>query len=237
MRQFAIAAAAALFAGEAAQASTLSGDYSLLPSYSEAAGMNVNLWFEVPLTPETGRNFEMLAPGSATFDGAGNGTLEGTAYSSTSLADGFAFEMSFDQNYALAPEFKDVFDRWPDPGNIAFYNLASGTLTGLGGFAGVTMQISAFPDPGGAATQIGGGTGTGGANQHNGNYGGSLWFAIDSVDGANACALCINNSVFDNLVGAQGDLVFDLEPAPVPLPAGGVLALTALAGLAALRRR
>lgn len=237
MKIMTMAALTAACTTSALQASTLTGDYLALPTYSIAAGYDVSFGFVNSIYPDLDPTYVIDEPGLMSFDGDGNATLSMSVFNRDNGIDGFAIEMTFDQNYAISPAFKDVFGRFDEPSNITLFNLAAGTLTGIGGFAGLTMDVGAFPDPDGAATQVGGGTGNGSANGHNENFGMAVWFEVLSFEGADICAYCIGNPAFDNLIGEQVDIVIDLEPAPVPLPAGGVLALTALAGLAALRRR
>ncbi len=218
---------------------TYAGSYLAENVDSQVGGGIVSLWFETPMAAGFDLNYAFNAPGSFVLNSDGTATLNGQAYSRNIAGSGFNFTFTFDQDYSDVPGgvpvFKSVFGA-VEPSNNFFLDVAMGSLSGFGQLAGLDLLADRFPDPDGAATQVGGGVSNEiASNQHTPNFGLSTWFEITDVLSAN-CAVC-TDSTASNLLGAQGDVVLDLVPAPVPLPAGIFLLGTALLGAGALSRR
>lgn len=224
----------ALGAG-AAQAVT----YDVTSASSVSAGQDVALWFDELISTGDFINFVVDQPGTYFTYADGTSVLNATAYSLDEPTSGFDMSFAFSSDVPVGSVYKNVFDNFGlnAPSNTQLSVITSGSLTGFGEFNSLIMGLSQFPSPENAVTQTGGGTvGDGTANQHNENFGLSSWFAIDSVEyDAADCLLCDNLS--RSLIGSQGDVVFDLIPAVVPIPAGILFSLTGLAALGFARRR
>ena len=239
MRLLATAAVALGLIGSStvtASASSIAQDFLALPTTSDRSGKTINLWFDRPLNTGWDQNFVLQDEGRFTTFTDGSALLTGTVKSLTDPNSGFDMTFTMDSDFNYVPTFKTP---WPvtEPSNNKFLDLNGGRLSGFGLLAGLELNIFRFPDPGGAAVQYGGGlTDLVASNLHNKNFGLSTWFAVTDIVSA-TCAIC-GEIAIQTLTSAQGDVVFDLAPAPVPVPASGVLMAGAL-GLAGfgLRRR
>lgn len=229
------AACALLFAALPAMAATQ--NFTALPTLSDHNGRTINLWFDRPLVAGWDLSYVLTAPGQFWINPDETGGLTGSAHSLSDSSTGFRFDFRFDKDFVVPPVFKSLFGA-VEPANSFFMDLEYGRLSGFGDLKGLELDVTRYPDPGGAATQIGGGlTSEIASNLHNANFGLSSWFTITDIV-EDACIVCTSPGI-QTLVGAQGDVVFDLVPAPVPLPASGIMLLLAAAGLGgvgALRR-
>lgn len=241
------AASAAFLTATAAQASTITGVFDVTPAVSSSTNDPYSLWFIEALAPGLNESYTLTSPGKMVADAAG-AVITGSTVNFNGMNAGFDFTLTYDRDFSdlpiTTPMFKDVFgdevNNIPNAvehGNEDYLDLESGTITGTGFFDGLVMTVTRAPVDGSVATQVGGGILSQiGANQHNSNYGLSGWFLIDTVDSAN-CANCTDQGFYQGLVGKQGDVNFDLTPAPVPLPATGLLLLGALGLTAGARAR
>jgi len=163
-------------------------------------------------------------------EGTGLGSLKGSAKSHTQ-AGGFEVNFNYSTDLSLYngnPKFKSE-NGSSKMGDTFYLTMTGGTLTGYGYYAGIDFSTSTMPDPGENefATQVGTT-----ANNKNDEFGLANWFFVNAAVDGN----CLNEAV--NLCGAlgsQGDINIDL--APVPLPAAGVLLLAAIGGFGAFGRR
>lgn len=222
-------ASAIAVAGSVAQAATYSAE-----SYSMAPGGH-SLWLGAGIGP-LGTDFHFVPAGTFATNGT-VGTLQGRVESSTDSTSGFDVDITFDSNFGFTPEYKkeggakeaDVFD-------LAYLNLAFGTLTGFGQLADLTLDVTRRPANGPYATQYGTG-----ANAKNGSdFGLASWIYV-SADTSSTCTFC-DTTFLSGYQKKIGDFNLKLNggdtPGPVvPLPAGGVLLLTALAGAGLVKTR
>lgn len=163
-------------------------------------------------------------------EGTGLGSLKGNAKSQTQ-SGGFAVNFNYSTDlsaYDNNPKFKS--ENGSSKMDDTFYlTMTGGTLTGFGYYAGIDFSTSTMPVPGDNtfATQVGTT-----ANNKNGEFGLANWFFVNaSVEGN-----CANEAIdLCDAIGTQGDINIDL--APVPLPAAGVLLLAAIGGFGAFGRR
>lgn len=164
-------------------------------------------------------------------------TIAGRVYADDDPDSGFDLRFMYDQTFDWAPEFKHQFGS-VEHGNESYYDMEGGRLTGFGGLEGLSLTVRRMPTSGPYATQVGGGVlDEIGANNHNQNYGLANWFFIDEVLSTD-CPLCTDPESILAMAGTAGDLNVDLQGmAQVPVPAAGLLLLTALGGFAAMRRR
>jgi hypothetical protein len=116
-------------------------------------------------------------------------------------------------------------------GTWSFFDISSAIMTGVGDLEGLTLTLSAFPNPDveDIPFQLGDG-----ANDKNGGLGGAGWFSwfVEVTDNYNGPDWF--NSV-DLGAKKHGDININL--APVPVPAAGLLLLAGLGGLGAMRMR
>ena len=235
MKILASTAVAMTLASGAAQAAVF--DASL--TVNSVTGERANLWFST-LFEGAGVSAFLLNESGVfeTFDD-GTSLLTATAFALDDATTGFDLSFSFTDDVPIGSVYKDVFGRFGGiaPDNLELLSITEAQLSGFGDLESLVLDAIQFPADDGAVTQTGGGTiGGGTANQHNENFGLSSWFAIDNVSfDPGDCILCDNLST--TLVGSQGDIVFDLTPAIVPLPAGVLFSLTGLAALGFARRR
>lgn len=109
-------------------------------------------------------------------------------------------------------------------GTWSFFDMTTATLTGIGDLAGLTLALYDFPVAGNVPFQLGNG-----ANDKNAGLGAAGWF------GWNVLTTGSYNGPAANLPSNHGD--FNINLAPVPLPAAGMMLLVGLGGLGALRAR
>ena len=238
-----LCAGAVAVAATTAHAGTLQTTYSA-SSYDTAPGSH-SLWASGGLGSAVGGDFNFSPSGvfkKFTDSGSGavvGGQLSGNVVSSINASAGFTLNFNYDvdfSDFASGPTYKAEGGSPSEPGDNYFLNLAGGTLVGFGDLAGMNLSVTRRPDPSVAsyATQVGTGS-----NAKNMNYGMANWlfFKVDS------CTICGTGGIrtAGEIEGRAGDININLDllpgaPTPVPLPAGGMLLLTGLAGLAAARK-
>lgn len=115
-----------------------------------------------------------------------------------------------------------------DPSTWNYFDLTGGSLTGMGSFAGLDLNLEERPRNSVFPMQMGEG-----ANGKNHNLGLAVWFFATAADSCDGHDLCENFA--QRYFG--GDFNLNLSPNAVPLPAGAVLFLTGVAGVAGMRGR
>ncbi|WP_299963275.1 PEP-CTERM sorting domain-containing protein [uncultured Roseobacter sp.] len=172
-----------------------------------------------------------VASGNSTADLTG--TIQNNSVSN--------YQMNVDVSYALrnpnVPGDKVKTGGGNYDGTWSFFDIVSATLTGIGDLAGLTLTLSAFPDPlkEDIPFQLGEG-----ANDKNAGLGASGWFSwTAAVDSSYT-----GPSAFASAQGKHGDINVNLaldddgnNPSPVPVPGAGLLMLAGLGGLGAMRMR
>lgn len=217
-------------------AATVTEVFSVEPTINKL-GNPVSFGWEYSLASGLSAVFNFKDPGTFTLFDDGTATIVGKVYNDTDMASGFEFSMELDNTFLQTPVFKAAFVGVTAHGNEKFLDLESGVLTGFGVLDGLDMTISRFPVDGAAVFQYGGGiTGVRGPNQHSPDFGISGWFGVETVT-SSTCAVCSNNPTIDRLAGSQADLVANLTVTTVPVPAGGVMLLSALGAVWGVRRR
>lgn len=220
-----IAAAAIAVTSSGAFAATLTATYDVTSAESSAYNSSGGHSVWLPSETSGGGNadhFDFLSAGTFSVYDDGSATLTGIASHETSgAANGFEVSVSFAQapgTYAGKKELSNAAYApigTIDPSTWSFYNLMSGTLKGFGSFAGSVLDLAEAPSDGSAPFQIGFG-----ANGKNLEFGGSGWFTYTKNNGT---------------ASYRGD--FNVDLAPVPLPASAFLLMGAIGGLGAMRRR
>ena len=209
-------------------------------------GSDHSLWFKLGIGGAAYTDFDFDPAGTLTLFDDDTMTLVGSTTSQNipeigGVAAGFEIDFSYNNVFtnsggAFTPEFKSENGSVEVLGQTFFRNMTGGTLTGTGILDGLVLTVERLPEEGPEATQIGPSDGVNeGANNKNTNYGMANWFKITGI--TDACTSTFCDSVTDDfayLDGSQGDINIDL--APVPLPAGLLLLLTGIGGLAAVRR-
>ena len=228
-----------------AQAATV-GTYEVTAAVSERSGIvgqAQSLWFETILADGLSNVFALSSPGTFIADTVG-ATMTGSVVNLMDANAGFDFVFEYDRDFSDnmddTPEFKAVWDDVIEDDNVDFFDFEGGTVTGTGSFAGLSFDLVRAPENGEYVFQTGGGiAGQIGANQHNDNFGGSGWMEISGVSvDLNQCTGCTGTEAFYlGLVGTQSDINVDLTLATVPVPAAGLLLLTAIGGVGAAARR
>jgi len=228
-----LAAAATVTTISGASAATLESSWTATSAIG--SGADHSMWLSHGLGNGIGKDFNFTNGLLNLFDD-GTGTLTATAVSQNNANAGFTVSVRYDNTFLQTPKFKSE-NGSVATGDTFFRDMESGTLTGFGVLAGLDASLTRMPADGKYATQFGSGTATSnGANNKNNQFGMANWFNF-SIDQAN-CAICSNNSVLDGIINAgsvQGD--FNLNLAPVPLPASGWMLIAAAGGLAGMRRR
>lgn len=160
--------------------------------------------------------------------GEQTGWLEGSAKSHTK-AGGFDLHFNYTRDlsaYGNDPTFK-VENGSSEHADTFYLTMTGGTLKGFGYYAGIVFNTSTMPVPTDQtyATQIGTS-----ANNKNDKYGLANWFFLETTQ------YCSNQNVnLCDVSWTQGDINIDL--APVPLPAAGLLLLAAIGGMSVFGRR
>ena len=225
-----------------AQAATL-GAFDVTAATSERNGTPHSLWFAPLLAEGLDRVFTLSSPGSFIADMMGatmTGSVENISNGDAGFDFAFEFDRDFSDNDIDTPSFKAVWEDVMEHGNEDYFDFEHGTVTGTGGLAGLNFELVRSPADGEYVFQTGGGiTGEVGANQHNDHFGGSGWMEISAVSvDLDQCTLCtFDESFYLGLVGSQSDVNVNLSPITVPVPAAGVMLLTALGGFGAIARR
>jgi len=114
-----------------------------------------------------------------------------------------------------------------DPATWSYHDLVGGTMVGEGALDGVSFSVSERPYNSVFPMQIGDG-----ANGKNENFGLAVWFYLTADSN---CTAQVCSSFAGQTYG--GDFNLDLNATPTPLPAGGILFLTGIAGAIGLRGR
>lgn len=220
----------------AAHSATVESLYGVHAAESDHANREVSLWISGGVGDLRG-TFAFQDEGLFRVFEDDAASIAGRVYADDDAASGFDLRFLYDQTFDWAPEFKSQHGS-VEHGNESYYDLEFGRLTGFGGLEGLSLTVRRMPTSGPYATQVGGGVlDELGANNHNQNYGLANWFFIDEVLSTD-CPLCSDVESLLALAGTSGDLNVDLrEVAAVPVPAAGLLLLTALGGFAAMRRK
>jgi hypothetical protein len=228
------AAAIAVIASTAAQAAT----EQFNATSAVGSGADHSLWISGGIAGGLGSDFDFDPAGLFTIDENDVGSLTGRVVSQSAGFSDTGFEVNFTYvQPAFAPQFKSE-NSSAGAADLRFTYLEGGTLTGFGQLQDVILNVVAKPQNDTYAAQWGSAPDdlTVGPNNKNSNFGMAHWFTIDSIGGMCFTDFCDQyRSSIRGLVGTQGDINVDL--APIPLPAGGVLLLTGLAAAAGLRRR
>jgi hypothetical protein len=216
-----------------AQAATVS--YDVTGTVHEA-GFTFGLWIDDGLDGLADVIYEITETGSLVIEDDGTAKFKAKSRLESDSTTGFDLDFDLDMDFLQAPSFKSVFDA-VEHGNEFYLDIEKGLLTGVGDNAGLDLGVTRFPVDGEFVFQIGGGiTDEVGANQHTSDFGMSGWFQITSVLSA-TCADCAaidaDNSI---ILGASADVNVDLNVPSVPLPAGGLLLLSALGATFGVRR-
>lgn len=230
--------AAAMLIGTSASAATVTESYSVTSTLNKL-GNPVAFGWMTSIAPGLSAVFNFKDPGSFTVFDDGTANMSGTVFNDDDMSSGFTFSLDLDSSFLVAPTFKAAFPDVVAHGNEEFFDPEGGTVSGFGVLAGLDFTISRFPTDGSAVFQYGGGLSPDrGTNQHNGNFGFSVWLGAGTIT-SSTCLVCDSPEIV-NLQGAQFDIVGDLsanQVPTVPLPAGGMLLLTGLGLFGALRMR
>lgn len=229
-----------------AQAVT-TGTFDVTAAVSERNGKAHSLWFDAVLSTGFDRAFTMAAPGTFIIDAMG-AVMTGSVVNLLNDDAGFDFSFEYDRTFLQGDQdtqnFKPVWDDVMEHGNEDFIDFERGIVTGTGGLAGLVFELVRAPADGLYVHQLGGGiTDEIGANQHNSHFGLSGWMEIANVSvDLNTCTLCLfDESFYTGLVGTQSDVNVNLtqvqSPIQTPLPAAGLMLMTAVGGFGALARR
>lgn len=220
----ATAATVTTYSASSAQSDTYASDYhSLWSKRSVDVGLGHNFHFD-----PSGK-FEIVDDGS-NIPGSKTATLSGNVVSANDSSSGFKLLFNYNDDLTAygTPSFKNEQDSAAIQalhGDNIFMSLLGGLLVGFGDLEGANFTVSTMPVPAANAfaTQIGTGS-----NNKNANYGLANWFFFHKIAGR------CDNVNCDRLDGRQGDINIDL--APVPAPAAGLLLLAGIGALTGLRR-
>lgn len=173
-------------------------------------------------------DFDFSPAGMLTLDAVG-GSLTGNAESQT-FSGGFKVVFNYIRDLSIYnnnPKFKSE-NGSSEMADTFYLTMTGGTLVGYGDFDGIDFETEVMPVPGDAtfATQIGTT-----ANNKNSNFGMANWFFL--VKTANCSNATLNYCGLNDRT--QGDINVDL--APVPLPAAGLMLLAAIGGFGLFGRR
>jgi hypothetical protein len=220
-------AAAALLTASAASAATSYGATSAFNDgfgiYRDGHSLTLN-WL----------NFD-FEPDSAFTNYGSSATLTGVV-STNGGADGFVVDLSFSQFGTPSPKLELASGAYVgnggpvDPSTWSFWDLIEGgvsTITGFGAYENWDFDVISKPISELYAFQLGFG-----ANGKNIGYGLSGWLFLDGhtafADSVNPCAVPASG------MGAVCD--FNIDLAPVPLPAPALMLIGGIAALGGLRR-
>lgn len=225
--------ALALTAAAPVSAASVTAQYKATSAVG--SGSDHSIWISSGLGAGIGSDFDFNPAGLFALFSDGTATLTGNIVSQTRADAGFALSFNYDSTFdGFSPAFKSENGSQAVAGQTFFRDLESGSLSGTGVLAGLELTVTRKPLNGPYATQIGPSNGVNnGANNKNKNYGLANWFSINVI--RSDCSVCDNNSVIANLNGKQGDVNIDL--APVPVPAAGLMLIGGLAALGGLHRK
>ncbi len=225
--------AAVVVFGLIAQASTASTTSFTATSYSPTGH---SLWIADGLGGGYGSDFHFDPAGVFTTNGVDSASLTGRVVSENRPQGGFDLSFRYNDDFGpYTPAYKREGGAAVAGSDTYFLNLAGGILTGFGQeLDGLVLSVTRRPELSTSTARYATQVGTGSNAKDPNDYGLANWFYIDVYEFN--CLICTNSAggLFEDVVDAKrGDINIDL--APVPLPAGAVLLLTALAGFGAAR--
>ena len=203
-------------------------------SYSETGH---SLWIAGGLGGGYGSDFHFDPAGVFTTNGVDEANLSGRIVSENRPQGGFILNFDYNDDFGrYTPAYKRELGAKSEPLDNYFLNLAGGTLVGFGDeLEGLVLSVTRRPELSTSTARYATQVGTGSNAKDKDDYGLANWFYID-VDEF-ACLICTDatGGLFESVLDNQrGDINIDL--APVPLPAGGLLMISAMAGFGAMRK-
>lgn len=236
---------ALLSVGHSASAAQMTAMYEA--SSAVGSGSDHSIWLSEGVQSDKnasdyiGSDFDFLSGAMMKMYDDGTATVEGEVVSQDHNNAGFMVSYEFGKvdNLPFTAQWKESNGSKPGA-DAQLMDLVSGTLTGTGVLDGLNLRLSRMPVNGPYVTQIGTGIdpNTPGGNIKNAEKGLAVWF-FTHIESA-TCSIC-TTALQSNLAGENGDMNINLRvlaiPAPVPLPASGMLGLAGLGAFAVLRRR
>ncbi len=225
------AAAALSVVGTVAGAATVVDHFHATSAYNDAYGRYGSGHSAHLPSVHGGSDFDFVNHGNFTIYDDGSARLTGRIISDSLGADyGFNVDIRYQAESSATPKKELRGKAYSNKGGPvdtstwSFYAMLSGTLTGVGKFAGITHNLFEAPVSGLHPFQVGYG-----ANGKNVGFGGSGWF-FHSDDASVNCKVNQSDCF-------RGD--FNVNLAHAPVPAAGLLLPAALGamGFAARRRR
>lgn len=239
------AAAAAAFVGVAAATTVSTSSLAYEATSAVGRGSDHSAWmpfFETfggaPLEGNSqGSDFDFSPSGTLVLNSDGTASLTGLIVSQVDWCYQFMVSVDFvrrDGPGSGGPKRELPGSSYSnnggpiDPASWSFYDMVGGTMTGQGNFAGLNLDLEERPRGSQYPTQIGEG-----ASGKNHDMGLAVWFFATASDTCTEHDLC--DTFAEEYFG--GDFNLNLEATPTPLPAGVVLFLTGIAGIAGIRQR